>query len=91
VSIKREEKHPILESLSAGAVFGLLSIIEHKPRSAYSGSAVQHLLVHLLAGRFAETRIIATTTAIAAATHLYMKSLVSPFLIIVPNISSACF
>lgn len=28
VGIYREEKHPILESLSAGAVFGLLSIVE---------------------------------------------------------------
>jgi CRP-like cAMP-binding protein len=34
VDIHREEKHLILESLSTGAVFGLLSIIEHKPRSA---------------------------------------------------------
>jgi CRP-like cAMP-binding protein len=34
VDIYREEKHLILESLSTGAVFGLLSIIEHKARSA---------------------------------------------------------
>jgi CRP-like cAMP-binding protein len=34
VDIYREEKHLLLESLSTGAVFGPLSIIEHKPRSA---------------------------------------------------------
>ena len=49
-------------------------------------SAVQHSLMHFLTGRFAKTRIIATTTLIAAATHLHMKSLVFPLLIIVPNI-----
>ncbi len=49
-------------------------------------SALQHSLIHFLTGRFAKTRIIATTTLIAAATHLHMKSLVFPLLIIVPNI-----
>ena len=49
-------------------------------------SAVQHSLMHFLTGRFAKTRIIATTTLIAAATHLHMKSLVFPLLIIIPNI-----
>jgi hypothetical protein len=32
-------------------------------------SALQHLLMHFLTGRFAKARIIATTTLIAAATH----------------------
>jgi hypothetical protein len=49
-------------------------------------SALQHSLMHFLTGRFAKTRIIATTTLIAAATHLQMKSLVFPLLIIIPNI-----
>ena len=35
-------------------------------------------LMHFLTGRFAKTRIIATTTLIAAGTHLHMKSCV-PF------------
>src|SRR5262245_44798477 len=41
-------------------------------------SGVQHSLMHFLTGRFAKTRIIATTTLITAATHLHMKSLVFP-------------
>jgi hypothetical protein len=49
-------------------------------------SALQHSLIHFLTGRFARTRIIATTTLIAAATHLHLKSLAFPLLIIVPNI-----
>jgi CRP-like cAMP-binding protein len=49
-------------------------------------SALQHSLIHFLTGRFAKTRIIATTTLIAAATHLHLKSLVFPLLIIIPNI-----
>lgn len=49
-------------------------------------SALQHSLIHFLTGRFAKTRIIATTTLITAATHLHMKSLVFPLLIIIPNI-----
>jgi hypothetical protein len=49
-------------------------------------SALQHSLIHFLTGRFAKTRIIATTTLIAAATHLHLKSLAFPLLIIVPNI-----
>jgi hypothetical protein len=49
-------------------------------------SAVQHSLIHFLTGRLAGTRIIATTTLIAVATHLHLKSLAFPVLIIVPNI-----
>jgi CRP/FNR family transcriptional regulator, cyclic AMP receptor protein len=48
--------------------------------------ALQHSLIHFLTGRYAKIRTIATTTLIAAATHLHMKSLVFPLLIIVPNI-----
>lgn len=49
-------------------------------------SAIQHSLIHFLTGRYAKTRIIATTTLIAAATHLHMKSIFFPLIIIIPNI-----
>ena len=45
--IYREEKHLLLESLSTGAVFGLLSIIENKPRSATVETQVPSTLIKL--------------------------------------------
>jgi CRP-like cAMP-binding protein len=47
VDIYREEKHLLLESLSTGAVFGLLSIIENKPRSATVEARVPSILIKL--------------------------------------------
>jgi len=49
-------------------------------------SAVQHSLIHFLTGRYAKMRIIATTTLIAAATHLHLKSIIFPLIVIFPNI-----
>jgi CRP-like cAMP-binding protein len=47
VDIYREEKQLLLESLSTGAVFGLLSIIENKPRSATVETQVPSTLIKL--------------------------------------------
>ena len=47
VDIYREERHLVLESLSTGAVFGLLSIIENKPRSATVETRVPSILIRL--------------------------------------------
>jgi CRP-like cAMP-binding protein len=49
-------------------------------------SAIQHSLIHFLTGRYAKMRIVATTTLIAAATHLHMRSIFFSLIIIIPNI-----
>jgi CRP-like cAMP-binding protein len=64
VDIYREEKHLLLESLSTGAVFGLLSIIENKPRSATVETQVPSTLVkldlHFIASSLPEGKDIAS-------------------------------
>lgn len=55
VDIYREEKHLILETLSRGAVFGLLSIIEHKPRSATVETREPSILIKFDLNHIAES------------------------------------
>ena len=75
-------RYPFLFGLTIALTYSVFCILQE----IILRSADQHSLMHFLTGRFAKTRIIATTTLIAAATHLHMKSLVFPLLIIVPNI-----
>jgi Type II CAAX prenyl endopeptidase Rce1-like len=75
-------RYPFLFGLTIALTYSVFCILQE----IILRSAVQHSLMHFLTGRFAKTRIIATTTVIAAATHLHMKSLLFPLLIIVPNI-----
>ena len=75
-------RYPFLFALTIALTYSVFCVLQE----VILRSAVQHSLMHFLTGRFAKTRIIATTTLIAAATHLHMKSLVFPLLIIVPNI-----
>jgi hypothetical protein len=74
--------YPFLFGLTIALTYSVFCILQE----IILRSAVQHSLMHFLTDRFAKTRIIATTTLIAAATHLHMKSLVFPLLIIIPNI-----
>jgi hypothetical protein len=74
-------RYPFLFGLTIALTYSVFCILQE----IILRSAVQHSLMHFLTGRFAKTRIIATTTLIAA-THLHMKSLVFPLLIIIPNI-----
>jgi CRP-like cAMP-binding protein len=76
------QRHSFAFALGIAVTYSLFCILQE----IILRSALQHSLIHFLTGRFAKTRIIATTTLIAAATHLHMKSLVFPLLIIVPNI-----
>ena len=55
VDIYREEKHLILETLSTGAVFGLLSIIERKPRSATVETREPSILIKFDLNQIAES------------------------------------
>ena len=55
VDIYREEKHLILKTLSTGAVFGLLSIIEHKPRSATVETRQFSILIKFLLDHIAHS------------------------------------
>jgi hypothetical protein len=75
-------RYPFLFGLTIALTYSVFCILQE----IILRSAAQHSLMHFLTGRFAKTRIIATTTLIAAATHLHMKSLLFPLLIIVPNI-----
>ena len=68
MDIDREEKHLILESLATGAVFGLLSIIENKPRSATVETRIPSILIKLdlayIAHSFPQGRDIYNTIVI---------------------------
>ena len=48
--------------------------------------AIQNSLIHFLTGPFTKTRVVLTTTLIAFAAHLDLKSLILPLLVILPNI-----
>ena len=74
-------RYPFLFALTIVLTYSVFCILQE----IILCSAVEHSLMHFLTGKFAKTRII-TTTLIAAATHLHMKSLVFPLLSIVPNI-----
>ena len=63
-------RYPFLFGLTIALTYSVFCILQE----IILRSAVQHSLMHFLTGRFAKTRIIATTTLIAAATHLHMKS-----------------
>ncbi|HEY5811596.1 MAG TPA: CPBP family glutamic-type intramembrane protease, partial [Terrimicrobiaceae bacterium] len=75
-------KYSFLFALAVAITYSIFSVLQE----IVLRSALQHSLMHFLTGRYAKIRIIATTTLIAAATHLHLKSIWFPLIIIMPNI-----
>jgi CRP/FNR family transcriptional regulator, cyclic AMP receptor protein len=86
VDIYREEKELLLESLSTGAVFGLLSIIENKPRSATVETQVPSTLIkldlHQIASSLSQGKDITTRLSSIISTispRSFVRLTLSPF------------